>query len=216
MARKGAAMIHDSGWRGISCGHPPGGEGRTAVPLDVRQRVRQTGADGMGLTEIVRALRAHPKYRREVREHGGHVAHSVGGCRLEGSYSTVSRFVRVWNLANRRSPRKGVPRARLGTGGHAGRLRQPCRRSCGRGLEPLAAVLLRSDLRHWVAMMCERTGYLFEGLVGVLGMVGRSPGRSGRTGRGSPATSAAGPPTPTPRGKLSHGPSRGRLGAFAT
>ena len=46
---------------------------------------------------------------------------------------------------------------------------------------------------------------------------GGSPGRSGRTGRGSPATSAAGSPTPTSRAQTrSYSPSRGRPGDFAT
>ena len=51
------------------------------MPLDVRQRVRRTDADGAGPTEIARAPGTRPQHRREVREHGGPVARAAARAR---------------------------------------------------------------------------------------------------------------------------------------
>ena len=51
------------------------------MPLDVRQRVRRTGADGAGPTEIARAPGTRPRHRRKVREHGGPVARAAARAR---------------------------------------------------------------------------------------------------------------------------------------
>ena len=73
--------------------------------------------------------------------------------------------------------RRWLPRARLGAGDHAGRLRRLRRHS--RGQEPRArdarARAPQSGSRRCVATGCERAGRFCEGLAGVLGLVGRVP-----------------------------------------
>ena len=73
--------------------------------------------------------------------------------------------------------RRWPPRARLGAGDHAGRLRQlRCR---GRGQEPRAraarARAPQSRSRYCVATRCERAECFCEGLAGILGPVGGVP-----------------------------------------
>ena len=70
-----------------------------------------------------------------------------------------------------------LPRARLGAGDHAGRLRQLRRHSRGQGPRARAARARapRSRSRRCVATGCERAECLCEGLVEVLGLVGRVP-----------------------------------------
>ena len=190
------------------------------MPLGVRQRVRRTGADGAGPTEITRALGTRPQHRREVRGHGGPVACAATGTR-EGEARDRpahgmgprgalrrplgSAKAAPYGEADLRQARRGrglrrvlrdgprvragsgagaaavarrwPPRARLGAGDHAGRLRQLRRHS--RGQEPRArdarARAPRSRSRRCVATGCEKAECFCEGLAGVLGLVGRVP-----------------------------------------